>query len=265
MHFLFTLRCCNALQDGDACKELMSAFDSCNVSYFDWLWQHYLPVPASVGDQAFLRIRFLCLLHFAAIESKSGRSAALQLLEADIKNFGDALARDASLVEFFAFPHVRAPSSHPSMSSIYKDEWRARLREQLSSFLPPRVSLPRPSSTTTTSSSSSSSSLGSGTHNPSLLAQAQQISSICGESLDMLLSLSNSLPFLDAADIQEKRSRLTYLNSDAGLSSQVKHAHPSPPPLLTLSSGKPLRLPRRSLALDGLSGQHLWLAARHAI
>ena len=195
----------------------MTAFDSCNVAYFDWLWLRYLPVPATVGEHSFFRIRFLCLLHFSAIESKSGRSAAMQLLEADIKNFGDILARDASLVEFFAFPHVRVPSSHPSISSIFKDEWRARLREQLAAFLPRSLNLPpphRPPSAT-------------GTHDPSLHSQAQQISSLCGESLDMLLSLSNSLPFLDAADIQEKRSRLTFLNSDAGLSSKVKQSNKS--------------------------------------
>lgn len=192
-------------------KEFMGAFDSCNVTYFDWLWQRYLPVHVSVGDNTFFRIRFLCLLHFSAIESKSGRCAAQHLLEADIKNFGDALSRDAALVEFFAFPHVRAPSSHPSMSVIFKDEWRARLREQLAAFLPQRISLPRPSR-----------SQGAvGADDASLHDQAQQISAICSESLDMLLSLSNSLPFLDAADIQEKRSRLACLNGDAGLSSQV--------------------------------------------
>jgi hypothetical protein len=201
----------NALQADDVRKEFMSAFDSCNVACFDWLWQRYLPIHVSVGDHAFLRIRFLCLLHFSAIESKSGRSAAQQLLESDIKNFGDALSRDASLVDFFVFPHVRAPSSHPSTSAVFKDEWRARLREQLAAFLPPRISLPRPSRAP------------SGSDDPSLHAHAQQISSICGEALDMLLSLSNSLPFLDASDVQEKRSRLTYLNSDAALSSHVNH------------------------------------------
>ena len=194
-------------------KEFMVAFDSCNATYFDWLWQRHLPVHASISDSAFFRIRFLCLLHFSAIESKSGRSAALQLLEADIKNFGDALSRDATLIEFFAFPHVRAPSSHASLSVIFKDEWRARLREQLASFLPQRISLPRPSRPQAVT----------GGNDALLHSQAQQISSICTESLDMLLSLSNSLPFLDASDIQEKRSRLTCLNGDAGLSSQVKN------------------------------------------
>ncbi len=188
----------------------MGAFDTCNVAHFDWLWQRYLPAHVSIGDSAFFRIRFLCLLHFSAIESKSGRSAARQLLEADIKNFGDALSRDAALVEFFAFPHVRAPSSHPSMSVIFKDEWRARLREQLAAFLPQRISLPRATRSQVAAGADAS-----------LHGQAQQISSICSESLDMLLSLSNSLPFLDAVDIQEKRSRLTCLNGDAGLSSQV--------------------------------------------
>ena len=125
-------------------KEFMSAFDTCNVAYFDWLWQRYLPAHVSIGDHAFFRTRFLCLLHFSALESKSGRSSALQLLEADIKNFGDALARDASLVEFFVFPHVHAPSSHPSLSAIFKDEWRARLREQLAAFLPRSLNLPPP-------------------------------------------------------------------------------------------------------------------------
>ena len=192
-------------------KEFLSAFDSCNVACFDWLWQRYLPVHVSVGDQAFFRIRFLCLLHFSAIESKSGRTQAQQLLEADIKNFGDALSRDASLVEFFAFPHVRAPSSHPSLSQLFKEEWRARLREQLAAFLPQRISIPRPSLQP------------SGSDDTSAHAHAQQISSLCGEALDMLLSLSNSLPFIDASDIQDKRSRLTYLNSDAGLSSHVNH------------------------------------------
>ena len=206
-------------------KEFMSAFDTCNVAYFDWLWQRYLPVHVSIGDHAFFRTRFLCLLHFSALESKSGRSSALQLLEADIKNFGDALARDASLVEFFVFPHVHAPSSHPSLSAVFKDEWRTRVREQLAAFLPQRISLPQPPRSPATSGADPS---------PPNLHVSQQISSLCGESLDMLLSLSNSLPFLDADELQEKRSRLTYLNSDAGLSSQVK----SPPcschvPLLT--------------------------------
>ncbi len=194
------------------CKEFMGSFDACNPAYFDWLWQHYLPAHSSVSDHAFMRMRFLCLLHFAAVESKSGRSTALQLLQADIQHFGDSLARDPSLVEFFAFPHVRAPSTHPTISSIFKDEWRARVREQLAAFLPQRINLPHPSRSPSTL----------GTQDQSLHHQAQQISSICGESLDMLLSLSNSLTFIDAAHIQEQRSRLTYLNSDAGLSSQVK-------------------------------------------
>ena len=235
-------------------KEIMGAFDSCNVAYFDWLWQRYLPVHISIGDNAFFRIRFLCLLHFSAIESKSGRSVAQHLLEDDIKNFGDALSRDASLVEFFAFPHVRAPSSHPSMSSIFKDEWRARLREQLAAFLPQRISMPRPSRAQSAS----------GADDSSLHGQAQQISSICAEALDMLLSLSNSLPFIDAADIQEKRSRLSCLNGDAGLSSQVKRSifqfstcFPSSSP-----SDQPLRLSWRSIALDFASNKPLKHATR---
>jgi hypothetical protein len=186
----------------------MAAFDACNVAYFDWLWHSYLPVHVSIGDHTFFRVRFLCLLHFAAVESKSGRSSALQLLEADIKHFGDILARDVSLVELFAFPHLRAPASHPSMAAVFKEEWRARLREQLASLLLQHINLPRASSA-------------SDTNNPLLHMHAQQISSLCGEALDSLLSLSNSLSFLDAAGIQEKRSRLTHLNNDAGLTSQV--------------------------------------------